>query len=627
MKMVKILTSYFIALSAFMFSILCGRTFLANAATTGTTSTGLEYEITGSSVTITGYTGNVKNLTIPGTINGYKVTQIGNAAFWDCDSLETVKLPTGIKTLGVSAFNDCNNLKSVNIPSGVTTIERYAFSKCSNLTSIFIPSSVVFIGNGTFEECVSLTSINIPANVSTIGEDPFHGAFDGCTSLTKITVDSKNKHFSSYDGVLFNKDKSTLIRCPEGRKGTFNVLYGVKTIDLYAFRDCVNLSKINIPSTVNHIRHRAFYYCTGLTTIDIPSGVTRLDPTTFQYCDNLKIINVSSGLANIVTDTFNDCPSLEEINVSKSNPNFSSQDGVLFSKDKSTLVRCPEGKKGTYSVPAGVTTIGEFAFEYCEKLEKVILPSSLKHIESFAFDLCYGLKEINLPSGLKTIGESAFYVCESMDYFYIPSSVESIADYTFCYYNLPTIYCEKGSYAEQYAKKQGLNYQSGKKECYLGNGKFTATISQPSFTYTGDYIKPVVTVKGTVNGKNVTLTNWKDYKVTYKNFKAAGTATITVTGRGDYFGELKLTFTIKPFNISRLKASINQKSFGYTGNYIKPVVTVKGMVGGKSTILTNWTDYKVTYKNFKNPGTATITITGRGNYTGTLTLNFTIRNT
>lgn len=155
--------------------------------------------------------------------------------------------------------------------------------------------------------------------------------------------------------------------------------------------------------------------------------------------------------------------------------------------------------------------------------------------------------------------------------------------------------------------------------------KFTATISQPSFAYTGDNIKPVVTVKGTVNGKTVTLTNWKDYKVTYKNFKNPGTATIIVTGRGNYAGEIQLNFTIRPIDISKFSATISQPTFTYTGDYIKPVVTVKGTALGKTVTLTNWKDYKVTYSNFKNPGQATITITGRGIYGGTKKINFYIR--
>lgn len=155
--------------------------------------------------------------------------------------------------------------------------------------------------------------------------------------------------------------------------------------------------------------------------------------------------------------------------------------------------------------------------------------------------------------------------------------------------------------------------------------KATLSISQPSFGYTGEYIKPVVTVKINVNGKTVTLTNWEDYKVNYKNFKNPGTATITVVGRGHYTGEKSMTFTIRPVELSKCSATIKQPSFGYTGEYIKPVVTVKAVINGKTVTLINWKDYKVTYKNFKNPGVATITIESRGITSETKTLTFQIR--
>ena len=176
----------------------------------------------------------------------------------------------------------------------------------------------------------------------------------------------------------------------------------------------------------------------------------------------------------------------------------------------------------------------------------------------------------------------------------------------------------------------GIGEYSGKKNINftirtINISSFTATLKQNSFGYTGEYIKPVVTVKGKVNGKEVTLTNWTDYKVTYKNFKNAGTATIEITGRGVYSGTKKITFTIRPIDISKFSASLNQTSFTYTGEYIKPVVNIKGKVNGKEMSLVNWTHYKATYSNFKNPGQATITVTGRGNFTGTKTLTFTIK--
>lgn len=154
---------------------------------------------------------------------------------------------------------------------------------------------------------------------------------------------------------------------------------------------------------------------------------------------------------------------------------------------------------------------------------------------------------------------------------------------------------------------------------------FEVSLNQYSFSYTGKYIKPVVTVKTFVGGKMVTLTNWKDYKVKYSNFKNPGTATITVTGRGKYSGSTTINFKIRPIDISNFKVTLNQRSFAYTGKVIKPKVTVKGRYKGKDLELTNWKDYKITYKNCKNAGLATMEIKGRGIYGGTKIVKFNIK--
>lgn len=155
--------------------------------------------------------------------------------------------------------------------------------------------------------------------------------------------------------------------------------------------------------------------------------------------------------------------------------------------------------------------------------------------------------------------------------------------------------------------------------------KCTLTLNQSSFAYTGNYIKPIVKVKYTSGGKTNTLINNKDYKVTYKNFKNPGKATITVIGMGEYYGNKSITFTIRPVDISKSTATLKQTTFTYSGKYIKPVVTVKAKINGKTVTLTNNKDYKVTYKNFKNPGKATITITGKGVCSGTKEITFNIR--
>ncbi|MCD7840015.1 MAG: hypothetical protein LUG46_05225, partial [Erysipelotrichaceae bacterium] len=145
---------------------------------------------------------------------------------------------------------------------------------------------------------------------------------------------------------------------------------------------------------------------------------------------------------------------------------------------------------------------------------------------------------------------------------------------------------------------------------------FTATLSTTSYTYDGNAKKPSVTVTDTSGKKLVSGT---DYSVTYSNNTNAGTATVTITGKGNYSGTITKTFTINKKSISKFTASLSKTSYSYTGSNIKPSVTLKN---GSTTIGSS--NYSVSYSNNKSVGTATVTITGTGNYSGTITKSFKI---
>ncbi len=149
------------------------------------------------------------------------------------------------------------------------------------------------------------------------------------------------------------------------------------------------------------------------------------------------------------------------------------------------------------------------------------------------------------------------------------------------------------------------------------------TLPYTAKTYTGKAFKPVPKVTAQVGGKTLTLKNKTDYTVAYKNNKAAGKATVTVTGTGNYTGTLTKTFTIKPVKIASV--TLEKASMPYTGKAVKPDMTVKATVNGKTVTLKGTRDYTVTYKNNVKAGKATLTVKGRGNFTGTLTKTFTIK--
>ena len=279
---------------------------------------------------------------------GNSVTSIGDWAFSFC-MLTSVTIGNSVISIGDSAFVSCTSLKSVTIPDNVTSIGNFAFWYCTDLTSITIPDSITNIGHGAFMACTSLTSVTIPNSVTSIGND----AFEACTSLTEINVDSNNNYYSSEDGVLFNFDKTELIKYPDGKTQT----------------------SYTIPNSVTSIGNDAFWYCTSLTSITIGNSVASIGDEVFDYC--LK---------------------LTEINVDSDNNDYLSQDGVLFNYNKTELIKYPAGKtQTTYTIPDSVKSIGYHAFYICESLTSVTIPKTVTEIREMAFGFYLRLLPPILP--------------------------------------------------------------------------------------------------------------------------------------------------------------------------------------------------------------------------------------
>ena len=199
------------------------------------------------------------------------VTSIGSQAFYECSNLTSITIPSGLTSIGEQAFGNCTGLTSITIPSGFISIGDYAFWNCTGLTSITIQNGVTSIGTGAFWNCTGLTSITIPSSVTSIGVNVFYN----CTGLTDITVDSNNSSFCSESGVLFNKDKTTLIYYPLGKNdSSYTIPDGVTVIEQYAFYCNSKLTSVTIPSSVTSIGESAFQFCSKLTIIYIPNGIS-----------------------------------------------------------------------------------------------------------------------------------------------------------------------------------------------------------------------------------------------------------------------------------------------------------------------------------------------------------------
>lgn len=312
-------------------------------------------------------------------------------AFYDCPSLTTVTFAESSQLTNIDwgVFFSCINLSSISIPSSVTNIGDDAFRGCINLSSISIPSSVKSIGSGAFAYCSGISSISIPSSVTTIGND----AFENCSTLSSINVDGANTKFKSENGVLFNDAQTTLIKYPEGKSGT----------------------TYTIPSSVEVIEYHAFFNCSSLTSIIVPEVLTIIGRNAFENCASLINMSIPSGVTSIGAKAFHHCFALTSISVDGANTEYLSDDGVLFDKTQTTIIKYPEAKSGTaYIIPSSVTSIESNAFNHCASLTSVIIPDGVTSIGGGAFQEATSLTSVVIPATVTSVGTWAFQKCSSL---------------------------------------------------------------------------------------------------------------------------------------------------------------------------------------------------------------------
>jgi hypothetical protein len=191
-------------------------------------------------------------------------------------------LPESVTSIGDFAFENCSSLDSITFGNGLTSIAT-SFGG-SALTSVKIPRGVISI-QGSFWSCLNLSNVTIPASVSSIENNFYY-----CLNLQTIAVDSRNRVYSSAEGVLFNKAQTALIVCPAGKSGNYVSPHSVTRIGDYAFSWCMDLTGVVIPEGVTNIGFASFFSCMGLSSITIPASVTSIDDWAFSQCSNLTAI-------------------------------------------------------------------------------------------------------------------------------------------------------------------------------------------------------------------------------------------------------------------------------------------------------------------------------------------------
>ncbi len=259
-----------------------------------------------------------------------------------------------------SGVYDEKYIREVVIEEGVTSVGGNAFCTCgSMIENIRIPSTVTNIAGYAFENC-NMETIDIPASVNHIG----YYAFTSCANLRAINVDPNNNCFASADGVLFDKEMKTLIRCPENKEGNYVIPSTVTYIEPYSFHGCSSLTGITIPDSVTEIGGCAFDSCTALTEITIPNSVKRIGVQAF-YRSNITEITIPASVTDIANEAFIHCDRLQSISVDPDNTCYASLNGILYDKNMQNLIFCPHGMTGEYkSIPTSVRTIAEEAFRY-----------------------------------------------------------------------------------------------------------------------------------------------------------------------------------------------------------------------------------------------------------------------
>ena len=546
------------------------------------------------------YEGTDTNIVVPDTIDGRKVTVLGNSTFQYC--------------------TQASDIESVTLPDSLTTIEKNAFYNCEKLKSVTIPQNVSSIGLAAFVEGLSESS------------------------LTEIKVDPENPYFSEKDGVVFSKDGTKLIVFPSGRSGDYQIPDGTVSVGDYAFYYCVNVSSITVPGSVRSLGEGAFGNCSSLTKAVLNEGLEEIGEYAFQSSSGIRDIIIPASVKSVGKNGLrlsSECR-IRVLSTDTIWADDAFRDSALIAgKKDSTLQKYAEDRGYMFvelSADNRIPLQNEWfeqitpEYEYNGKSHEPEIESSESAPEleqGSDYEVTY---ENNINAGTATIkitgkdifcgtversfkitpDENGMYVC------YFAENNETYLETTFKGKKVePEVvidglvrgkdytvtYVNNEKPGEARAELTGIGNYKGSETLYFTiYGKLPAADPIADQTYTGKELTPAIVIPGLKAGE--------DYYMYYEDNQYPGVATVTIYGTGYYKGTATIHFKIiKKTEKFVSNVKLNRTSYTYTGKTIRPSVTVT--VNGKKI---GSSAYKLYYKNNKNSGIGTVQVRGTGKY-------------
>ena len=353
---------------------------------------------------------SLTNVMIPNS-----VISIGDWAFLECTRLTSIAIANSVISIGDGAFHDCTSLTKVTIPNSIISIGDGVFSSCTSLTKLTIPNSVTSIGVNAFFSCTSLTNVTIPNSITSIGD----GAFYYCTSLT--TSRSLTASPASGTGVLFlhqpnQRHVPNSVTSIENEHSIAALTYrhhGGSPNRVYSSMEGVLFDKSR-PCSSDVLAAKPEVTSSPTALPASGTGVLFLHQPDQSHDPQQRHQHRGAGVLS--------CTSLTTITVDPLNSFYSSVDGVLFDKSQTTLIQCPGGKAGSYTVPNSVTNIGGYAFESCHNLTRLTIPKSVSSIGDGAFADCTNLRRFCFEGNAPKSVSSDFYIVTNATVYHLPGT-------------------------------------------------------------------------------------------------------------------------------------------------------------------------------------------------------------